>query len=832
MNTDVRAWAAEPENVLEEETAEEIKELPDNWWRRVSRWTLYGIVFAAPLLFLPTAVPPTLIKQVVVSGFAFIAFIAWLGELLLSGRVFYKRSLINAALLLLLIVLFSSTLFSPQALNNLISSDSVGEKFISFLVFALIYFVAASAMRETGESNAFAGWLLLGGALLSLISLFQFFSPGWVPIAALARADVNTIGTANALAAVLGFYFVLLMGIITGSGGHFRKLTRVLLVGFLITVFLNLLIINFHSVWIAIAASLIVLLGFKIGFSRGDYAFRMATERGNFSFLFLALAVSIFLILSRVSPLRISSIPAEISPSYKATLDIARSTLKDSLWFGSGPGTFGLDYSLHRSPLINQTNFWGVRFNSGAAFLPTALATTGVLGVGALILFSLVSLVSLFRQVAKEGAADPVLAGSAAGVAFGLLMWWLYTSTFALQVILFAVLGLSAARLSEKISDSARFSRWRIAGRSIQFGAPWATFTVSLVVIFLMVAGISLLYYSVQQYISAVHFTRGSDSFSGGNADLALERIGRAITLASANDQYYRARAEVFLFRVQNIVNQASASANPNLRVEFQANASGAIEAARRATEISAADSLNWTTLGVVYQALVPFLQGAEGEAIKAYDKALQHDPHNPSYEFSKAGAYMALADRLQLLLGQVGQDQNTRASLGTQRTETLAKARASLERSLQQKPDYAQANYLLAQVLLRQGNTGEAIRQVEAVRQLAPFDIGIAFQLGVLYYQSEELEKARAEFERAVGVNENYSNARYFLGLIYDRQGDKAAAVSEFERIEALNPDNQEVKAILENLSSGKAALAGISPPAPSPGKRSEPPLKDSGKP
>jgi tetratricopeptide (TPR) repeat protein len=81
---------------------------------------------------------------------------------------------------------------------------------------------------------------------------------------------------------------------------------------------------------------------------------------------------------------------------------------------------------------------------------------------------------------------------------------------------------------------------------------------------------------------------------------------------------------------------------------------------------------------------------------------------------------------------------------------------------------------------------------------------------------------------ERAVSLNTNYSNARYFLGLIYDRQGDKERALKEFAQIEILNPDNQEGKVILQNLREGRGALESIVPPAEPPEKRKEAPVKE----
>ena len=82
---------------------------------------------------------------------------------------------------------------------------------------------------------------------------------------------------------------------------------------------------------------------------------------------------------------------------------------------------------------------------------------------------------------------------------------------------------------------------------------------------------------------------------------------------------------------------------------------------------------------------------------------------------------------------------------------------------------------------------------------------------------------------ERAISINNNYSNARYFLGLVYDRQKRTGDAIGQFEKIAELNPGNEEVKRILANLRSGKGALSGIAPPAKAPDKRNEPPISES---
>jgi len=109
------------------------------------------------------------------------------------------------------------------------------------------------------------------------------------------------------------------------------------------------------------------------------------------------------------------------------------------------------------------------------------------------------------------------------------------------------------------------------------------------------------------------------------------------------------------------------------------------------------------------------------------------------------------------------------------------------------------------------QGKNAEAVKELEAVKNSAPLDTGLAFQLGLVYYQSKDYQKAKLELERAISLDSNYANALYFLGLTYDQLGNKNKAIEKFQKVSDLNPDNAEVKEILENLEAGKNALAGI---------------------
>ena len=80
-----------------------------------------------------------------------------------------------------------------------------------------------------------------------------------------------------------------------------------------------------------------------------------------------------------------------------------------------------------------------------------------------------------------------------------------------------------------------------------------------------------------------------------------------------------------------------------------------------------------------------------------------------------------------------------------------------------------------------------------------------------MMYYQKKDFDNARVKLEKAKALNESFANARYMLGLVYDKQGETQKAIVEMQKVLQLNPQNEEIKIILENLQNSRPALSGI---------------------
>ena len=325
-----------------------------------------------------------------------------------------------------------------------------------------------------------------------------------------------------------------------------------------------------------------------------------------------------------------------------------------------------------------------------------------------------------------------------------------------------------------------------------------------------LVVVLFMFYLTGQKYIAAIYYQKG---LMGSSLDESFNNLNRAVVLDPQSDSYRRALSNALISKAGEISRTPASSENAqNFASQLQNTITLAVNTAIQATTINPLDALNWFNLGNTYENIIP-TKDAEIFAEKNYNKAISLDPQNPQGPASLGRMWI------------VSSDYTPQKDPSWQ--EKLNKAKSALEESIALKSDYALAHFLMAQIYIREGNLNGVVKKVEDLVSFNPNDAGLLFQLGVLYYQNNQLTEAQGVLERAVGLSQNYSNARYFLGLIYDQKGRKQDAIAQFEAIKILNPDNSEVKKILDNLRAGKAALDGLVPPAQPPAERTQTPVR-----
>jgi len=94
----------------------------------------------------------------------------------------------------------------------------------------------------------------------------------------------------------------------------------------------------------------------------------------------------------------------------------------------------------------------------------------------------------------------------------------------------------------------------------------------------------------------------------------------------------------------------------------------------------------------------------------------------------------------------------------------------------------------------------------------VSPFSVDAHFQLGRIYYNEGEYDKAAEQFQTAIALFPNHSNSLYSLALVYEKQGDYDKALELMKRVGELNMGNQDIEdkiAALQASSHNKTAPA-----------------------
>jgi tetratricopeptide (TPR) repeat protein len=320
------------------------------------------------------------------------------------------------------------------------------------------------------------------------------------------------------------------------------------------------------------------------------------------------------------------------------------------------------------------------------------------------------------------------------------------------------------------------------------------------------ILGLGVMILEGQRYVASMNYLEGINNWQQRGAvssleelqiktNQTLEKLDRAIKINPKLDLYHREISQVYIQAINEVSSRTDLTQAEVIKL-VQTYITNSVKATTNAVQINPGNIENWVVRGDVYKNLIGTVDGTKDFAVEAYEKASELEPNNPIYP-TQAGVSIIIAINS-------GEYEDSKEEL-------FDKAEEFFKKAISLKPDYSEANFQLAMLYKDQGKKQEMIAQLEKTKQSASNDSGLAFKIGLVYYQIQEFEMAKIEFERAIFISPNYANALYLLGLTYDELGNKEMAIVAFEQILVNNSDNELVSMILENLKAGRKALAGI---------------------
>ena len=745
-----------------------------NIFERLSKFSIFALVFLVPLFFLPfTANILDFNKQFLLLFLILISSSFFILNILKNKQLVFNRGQFFLPIALLLLISGLSAAFSSFGYGSFWGWPlSVATSFLSLLYFVFLYFLIINLFNKK-EVFSLLFTLALSVSISAFLNLFQLFGKFIFPWDFAKFVSFNTVGTPYSFSILLAVFLpiVIILSLVAG------KIRRWFLLFSGLLILANLILINFKFSWMILILELAIIAIF------GIYIFDFKKNRTLFSSLFSLLVISLIFIVFGASFSGIISLPNEVSPSYKSEIDIIKKEILNYSFLGSGPGTFLYEYSKHKSPDINQGVAWNIRFENGPSEILDKIITTGFLGLVAFIflvwVFFKTSFNYLKEHIFENKNSHELLLALGMFSLFGGLFFgqFLYSINFTLLFVFFLILSLFAV-LDEKIINTFKVN----SDSKIKVSA------VSVVV---LIFGFGLFLFASSKYIADVKYVSAMRYLKENNLDLAIKSLEKSINLNPAMDLYHREIANLYLIKLNQDLGKGTAGANTQNLISLSVNY------AERSVISNPVNSLNWNLKGFVYQNLISLFPEADSLAITSYQGASKLDPSNPYMSSEIARIYIGKLD----------------SSKEGEIEENLNLAKINIDKSLSLKNDFAPANFLKAVILLRENKINEAILQLQITKQLVPFDSGVSFQLGFVYYNNNQLQEAKAEFNNVLSLDGSNQNAMYFLGLVYDKEGNAKEAILQFEKLEKLNPENEEIKTILSNLKSGKSALEGILP-------------------
>lgn len=444
--------------------------------------------------------------------------------------------------------------------------------------------------------------------------------------------------------------------------------------------------------------------------------------------------------------------PLSVRPSVQESIRIVQQAFtKQGGWLlGTGPGTYHLAYQRARIPEINLSPFWNIRFTQAHDTWLTGLTTHGLIGF-LLVICWFTWMIKSRRDIAWFGATC-ILALS---LAF---------SQESITLILMLMITSVIATQPFSLPHSTGVSRpWMVVSKQA-IGA----LTVVSVWIFVLFLGI----WGYAEY-AFLRLERTNLPTS-----VIYERLLRITSWNPYHPNYTRNLAQAAIAQLAQASRKTDAASSEPAR-DIQTWTTTAISAAKTTTKLSLSDALGWRIQGAVYRELMPFVEGAETFALRAYETADHYEPFQPIHAIGRGRVYLYKARFLE-----------QQPTANPEAIETsYRQAQVAFREALALRPNDPTAGTLLALLLERQGQRVLAIEQLERTLRMASEHTDAHWLLSLLYWRQDETGRAIQELERAIYFAPTQLSFRWVLALMYEAVGEKTKAIEVLTLLEQLQP-------------------------------------------
>lgn len=591
---------------------------------RLSFLSLLLVIVLLPIFSLPFSNIPVETSKglILVFGLA-AALVFWSISRFLEGKIVIPKSgLLLAGLGVVLVMLLSALLSKGVNMSLFGVMFDVGSFWFIFAGFLLMLFTAMSFRTESQAQVIFFGVILSSVALLIFQSVHLFF-PELLSLGLIPAKTQNLLGSWNALGIFAGFSALMYLLVIEFF--PISKFGKFLLQVFVLLAVLLMAAVNSYFAWVLLGVSSLIIFVYKASLSFAQPP-EDINKRHFPAMAFLVLIVSMVFVasygqtISTYIPRFLEVTSAEIGPSFKATTSIAKSVIVENPVLGLGPNKFSEAWAKFKPASINNTAFWDVAFATGFGTIPTFMATTGVVGMLAWLVFIGMFFWSGWKSIfanIKNGINWQTIALFV--LSLYLLVALLFYATGGAIILLFfaftgAFIGLASTNKNQDFT--------------IVFLNDHRKSFISILLLIVLVLFAITTAFKYGERFASVAYLRAA--LSTQEISKAQASIQQALNM-NYNDLYLRTYSQVYVAKLGSLISSGVAL-TPEQTLEAQDAFEQAVRSAELAVTYDPNNHQNFRLLGLVYEFAGSLgVKDAYPKAITAYENASRLSPLNPA---------------------------------------------------------------------------------------------------------------------------------------------------------------------------------------------------------
>lgn len=777
------------QKVRPEQKSPEEKKKITSIFEKIIFVSFFMLFFGIPLFFTGLTFQGIVFeKQIYFYFWILVALVAWAAKGALTGEMKIKRTPLDIPIMIFLAIYIVSTFLSVDKWHSFwgfFGDPSRG--LMSVIAMVVVYYLIVNNFNLRNFKWILGG-LVVSSAIVSIFSVLVFLGVNIVPNAISSLVPLSLIGTVSGLKIFSGMMIPLVMVVSFKMHESANKVINALGYVVLALIPINLLLI---SMLFDKTISIIILFG--VGFFLLYILSHVVRPKENLTWIpMVVFVLTMVVLMGGKNNLAKVNAPVEVAPDMKVSWEVAKGELKDDAILGSGPSTYGYDFSKYKPQSFNNNIFYGIRFYQGTGLFFESLATIGVLGMVSLLIVAIAFINISIYLISRDKEKNKIYS---LGFLSATLVLIISAFIYRVEGTILLLGGLLGSLTMAIIFVESGMLEDRCIRLSLK-ASPKFALTLAFVFIIVSASVATLFVYVGKAYVADIYAGKAIREKSVSEAG-SIASLVKAINLNGKEGRYYsRAGQEYMVLANQEALKKEGEIDTAKLTNYVSRSVAYAKEGAAKMPN----DALAVSVMAQIYESLSLHVSDTLELAGKSYEELLVLEPHNPV-------AYLKLG-QIKIIPAISEKDE-------IKKKVSIKEAKDYFDKAINEKNNLAEGYYYLAITQNALDSKEEAISSMEKAVANDRNNTTYLFNLGRSYQErgsETDIENARKIFEYIVSSNPEEVNTVFALGTLYEKKGEKDKSIEKYRKvieiIQNINQDSAEtvsqLNKMIENVRNG----------------------------